>query len=108
MAIKRIMRYLKGTKDYGLYYKKSEKFELRAYIYANWAGNIDKSKRTTRAFFLGKRLVTWTSKKKSCISQSTVEAKYVVAKVNCKNIVWIKQLLKGMNEKIIEPVIEVI
>ena len=31
MAIKRIMRYLKGTKEYGLYYKKNEKFELRAY-----------------------------------------------------------------------------
>ena len=28
MAIKRIMRYLKGTKDYGLYYMKNEKFEL--------------------------------------------------------------------------------
>ena len=31
MAIKRIMRYLKGTKDYGLYYKKNENFELSAY-----------------------------------------------------------------------------
>ena len=30
MVVKRIMRYLKGTKDYGLYYKKNEKFEVRA------------------------------------------------------------------------------
>ena len=106
MAMKRIMRYLKGTEDYGLYYKKNEKFELRAYTDANWAGNIDDRKSTSGgAFFLGKRLVTWTRKKQNCISQSTAEAEYVVASVNCTNIVWIKQLLKGMKEEIIEPVI---
>ena len=32
MAVKRIMRYLKGTHDFGLYYKRSEKFELNVYI----------------------------------------------------------------------------
>ena len=30
MAVKRIMRYLKGTDDFGLYYKRSDKFELNA------------------------------------------------------------------------------
>ena len=41
MAVKRIMRYLKGTDDFGLYYKRTEKFELKAYIDANQGGNID-------------------------------------------------------------------
>ena len=64
MAMKRIMRYLKGTEDYGLYYKKNEKFELRAYTDVDWASNIDDRKSTYgEAFFLGKRLVAWTSKK---------------------------------------------
>ena len=44
MVVKRIMRYLKGTKEFGLYYKKNEKFQLRAYTNANWAGNIDDKK----------------------------------------------------------------
>ena len=48
------------------------------------------------AFFLGKRLVSWTSKKLNRISQSTAEAKYVATAVNCSNIVWFKQLLVGM------------
>ena len=57
--IKRIMRYLKGTKDYGLYYKKNEKIELRAYTNVDWARNIDGKKSTSSGeFFLGKRLVT--------------------------------------------------
>ena len=64
MAMKRIMRYLKGIKEFGLYYKKNENFELRAYTNADWARNIDDRKITSGgAFFLGKRLVTWTSKK---------------------------------------------
>ena len=105
MAIKRIVRYLKGTEEYGLYYKKNEKFELRAYIDADWVENIDDGKSTSGgAFFLGKRLVTWTSKKQSCTSQSTVEAAYVVAAINCTNIVWIKQLLNGMKEDIKKPI----
>ena len=64
MAVKRIMRYLKGIEEFGLYYKKNEKFELRAYIDADWARNIDDKKSSSgEAFFLGKRIVTWTSKK---------------------------------------------
>ena len=88
MVVKRIMRYLKGAQDYGLYYKKNEKFELRAYTSADWDGNIDERKSTSKgAFLLGKRLVTWTSKKQNCISQSTLEVEYVVGVVNCTNIV---------------------
>ena len=97
MAIKMIMRYLKGIEEYGLYYKKNEKFELRAYTDANWARNIDDIKNNSGgAFFLGKRLVTWTSKKQSCTSQSTTKAEYVAATINCTNIFWIKQLLNRM------------
>ena len=69
MAVKRIMTYLNGTNDFGLYYKRSEKFELNAYTDADWGGNIDDSKSTSGgALFLGRRLVTWTSKKKNCTS----------------------------------------
>ena len=95
------MRYLKGTDDFSLYYKRSEKFELNAYTNVDWGGNIDDRKSTNGgALFLGRRLVTWTSKKQSCTSQSTAEVEYVVVAINCTNIVWIKHLLKGMKEEI--------
>ena len=64
----------------------------------------DRKNTSGGACFLGKRLVTWTSKKQNCTSQSTIEVEYVAAIVNCTNIVWIKQLLKGMKEEITEPV----
>ena len=91
MFVKRIMRYLKGIEDYGLYYKKNEKFELKAYTDVDWATNIDDRKSTSsEAFSLGKRLVTWTSKKQNCISQSTIQAEYVFVAINYTNVVWIK------------------
>ena len=91
MVVKRIMRYLKRTKEYGLYYKKYDIFELRAYTDVDWTRKIDDRKSTNgRSFFLGKRLFTWTSKKQNCTSQSIIELEYVVAVVNCTNIVWIK------------------
>ena len=65
MAVKRIIRYLKGTYDFGLYYKRTEKFELNAYTDVDWGGNIDEKSTNGGTLFLGRRLVTWTSKKQS-------------------------------------------
>ena len=89
-----------------MYYKRSDKFELNAYTNANRGGNIDDKKSTNGgALFLGKRLVTWTSKKKTCTSQSIVEVEYVVVAINCTNIVWLKHLLKEMKEEITKLVL---
>ena len=57
--MKRIIRYLKGIDDFGLYYKRSDNFELNAYTNADWGGNINDRKNTSGGeLFLGKRLVT--------------------------------------------------
>ena len=59
MAIKRIMRHLKGIEDYGLWYKKGSTLDLKAFIDSNGAGSVDDKKSTSGgAFFLGKRLVS--------------------------------------------------
>ena len=58
MTIKRMLRYLKGTKDCKLYYKKNDRFELKVFTDSDWAGNIDDRKSTSgNASFLGKRLI---------------------------------------------------
>lgn len=81
---KRIFRYLKGIVDYRLWYPYGGNFDLKAYTNVDWAGNVDEQKRTIGgAFFLGGRIVSWSSKKKSCTSQSTTEAEYVAAYMNC-------------------------
>lgn len=84
VAVKRIFRYLKGIVDYGLWYPYNDNFYLKVFTDVDWAGNVDERKRTTGGdFFLGERLVSWISKKQSCISQSTTEAEYVATSMNC-------------------------
>lgn len=71
-TVKQILGYMKGTKEYGLWYPKVQDFTLRAFTDADWAGSIDDKKSTSGAtFYLGDCLVSWLSKKQSSISLST-------------------------------------
>ena len=106
MEVKRILRYLKGTEDYGLWYKFERNMDLKVFTDDDWVGNLDDRKSTSGgAFFLGKILVSWTSKNQNCTSQSIVEVEYVAIVVNFSNIDWFKQLLQGIKVKIKEPVV---
>ena len=59
MVIKRIMRYLKGTQDYGLWYELGGNLNLKVFTDVDWERSIDDRKNTSGgAFFLGKRLVS--------------------------------------------------
>ena len=51
MSIKRIMRYLKGTEDYGLWYKFGGNLDLKVFTDADWAGNLDDRKSTSGGAF---------------------------------------------------------
>ncbi|XP_043699932.1 secreted RxLR effector protein 161-like [Telopea speciosissima] len=78
LAVKRIFRYLKGSTEYGLWYPKIEKFTLTAFSDVDWAGSNDDKKSTSGgAFYLGKSLVAWHSKKQESVSLSTAEAEYI-------------------------------
>jgi hypothetical protein len=64
IEIKRILVYLKGTMDFGLWYPKGENLTLTTYINENWEGNIDDKKSTSGGvFILGRYLVSWLIKK---------------------------------------------
>ena len=59
MAIKRIFTYLKGPKDYGIWYKLRRNVDLKVFTNVDWVGNLDEIKSNSGgAFFLGKRLVS--------------------------------------------------
>ncbi|GLJ51112.1 hypothetical protein SUGI_1088090 [Cryptomeria japonica] len=104
IATKRIFRYLKGTLDYGLWYPCAGDFDLNVYTNTDWAGNVDDKKSTIGgAFFLGGKLVSWSSKKHNCISQLITKDEYVAAYMNCTQAIWMKHILEGFKLKISEP-----
>ncbi|KAI3747136.1 hypothetical protein L6452_09583 [Arctium lappa] len=87
IAVKRILRYLKGTLELGLWYPKDSGFDLTAYTDADYAGcKLDRKSTSGSCQFLGDKLVSWTSKKENCVSTSTDEAEYIAVASCCSQI----------------------
>ena len=79
-AVRRILRYVKGTNDYGLLYKKGETCKLVGYCDADYAGDHDTRRSTTGYMFnLGTVVVSWSSKRQPTMSLSTTEVEYRAA-----------------------------
>ncbi|XP_075475834.1 secreted RxLR effector protein 161-like [Primulina tabacum] len=94
-AVKRILRYISGTVDLGLWYTKETNTNLVGFSDADWAGNLDDRKSTMgRCFYLGNNLVSWYSKKQNCVSLSTAESEYVAAASCCSQLLWMNQMIK--------------
>ena len=83
-VVKRIIKYVGGTCDYGLFYSKESNLSLAGFSNSNWAGNADDRKSTTGGcFYVGANLVAWMSKKKNFVSLSTAEAEYIATESCC-------------------------
>ncbi|XP_070024976.1 secreted RxLR effector protein 161-like [Nicotiana sylvestris] len=86
-AVKRILRYLKGTTDLCLWYPKGSNFNLVGYVDADYAGFLVDRKRTSgMAHFLGSCLVSWATKNQNSVALSTSEAEYVAAACSCAQL----------------------
>jgi hypothetical protein len=86
-AVKRIMRYLVFTPKFGLWYPKGSIFDLIRYSDADNARcKIDRNSTSETCQFLGRSLVSWTSKKQNSVPQSTTEVEYIVAGHCCAQL----------------------
>nr|GEW22285.1 hypothetical protein [Tanacetum cinerariifolium] len=76
-ALKPILRYVRGTLDYGLQLFSSSTTDLVAYTDADWAG-CPITRRSTSGYcvFLGNNLLSWSSKRQPMLSRSNAEAEY--------------------------------
>ncbi|XP_070014164.1 uncharacterized mitochondrial protein AtMg00810-like [Nicotiana sylvestris] len=74
---KRILRYLKCTIDFGLFYSSFSDFNLVGVCDNDYAGDTDDRKSTTGfVFFLGDSVIFWSSKKQSIVTLLTCETEY--------------------------------
>jgi hypothetical protein len=96
-AVKRILRYLKGTQDVGLNYIRDNTSDvtITAYCDSDFSGDVVDSKSTTGYVIkIGHCLVSWRTTKQKCISTSTVEAEYIAACTASKELIWVKRLVE--------------
>lgn len=92
-AIKWVLRYLKGTRNHHIQYRKDGGL-LQGYSNADWAGNLDDRRSTTGyVFLLGGGSISWNSKKQPTVALSTTEAEYMALCQAAKEGVWLNRLL---------------
>ena len=80
IGAKHVMRYLKGTLDYGLIYASDGEIRLYGFRDSDWEGS-DKDRKSTSGccFSFGSEMISWFNRKHTNIELSTVEAEYIVA-----------------------------
>ncbi|XP_022881035.1 uncharacterized protein LOC111398353 [Olea europaea var. sylvestris] len=97
-SVRRIIRYVSGAVDLGIFYSRDSNLDLAGYFDADWAGNADDRKSTSGGcFYMGSNLVAWLSKKQNFISLSTAETEYIAAGSCCTQFLWMKQMLNHVS-----------
>jgi hypothetical protein len=97
-AAKRVIRYVKGTCNFGIRYTRSREFKLVGYSDSDWGGSIDDLKSTSGyCFSLGSGVFSWNSKKQETVAQSTAEAEFVAATAAVNQALWLRKILSDLN-----------
>ena len=90
---KRVLRYLKGTSNFGILFRGNDTSAPVGYCDADWAGDIEDRKSTSGYIFcITDGPVSWRSKKQATVSISTAEAEYVALSSAAQECVWMRRL----------------
>jgi transposase InsO family protein len=98
-AVKRIFRYLSGTRLLGLFYPKGGSLppDLHAFSDSDWAGCYDTRVSTSGfCFMLGSSCISWLSKKQPTVATSSCEAEYRAAFTATVECVWLRRLMADL------------
>ena len=91
------MRYLQGTKDYMLTFRRSDQLEVIGYSDSDFAGCVDSRKSTFGyLFLLGEGAISWKSAKQSVIASSTMEAEFVACYEATIHALWLRNFISGL------------
>jgi hypothetical protein len=94
VAAKRVLRYLKGTLEFGMHFVKSSSVKLVGFSDSDWAGSDEEMMSTSGyCFAIGGSIFCWNSKKQSVVAHSTAEAEYIAAYMAAKQLIWLRKML---------------
>ena len=88
---KRILKYLKGTINVGLWYPNESNIVLSGFSDSDYAGyKLDRKSTSGTCHLLGSSLISWNSIKQACVALSTTEVEYIAIRHACAQRIWLK------------------
>ncbi|KAL4195339.1 hypothetical protein AMTRI_Chr05g64150 [Amborella trichopoda] len=102
--VKRILRYVQGTRSFSLKYTTEKDNSLAGYTDRDWAGSLDDRKSTSGyVFYLGSKVISWSSRKQKTVALSSAEAEYISATSTACEAVWLRKILYDLHHKQKDP-----
>jgi hypothetical protein len=85
---KHVLRDLRGTSKYGLWYRKTDEVKLHGFTDADWAGSPTDRKSTSGGIFsIRSTIVSWYSRKQRTVALSSTEVEYMKSiQATCESI----------------------
>lgn len=101
LQVKRILRYLSGTRDQVLFYPSTEARDtVGAFVDADWAGCVDTRQSTTGYIItLGHSPVSWRSQRQTVVALSSAEAEYIALSSCGKELTWMRRIYSELTTR---------
>ncbi|MCO5548731.1 hypothetical protein L7F22_002192 [Adiantum nelumboides] len=105
-SMRRILRYVRATLDYALFYDACTQAQVHGYTDSDWAGSsFDRQSTSCYMFSFGSAVVKWNSKKQPTIALSSMEAEYRGAAIAACEVAWLKMLLQDLEIQVQDPIV---
>jgi hypothetical protein len=107
MGVKRILRYLKGTINYGIKYSSDkEDKDLVGFSDSDWAGDVDTRISTSGYVFqICNGAISSSSRKQATMARSSTEAEYVALSSATQEAIWLRRLMEDLDRRMDTPMV---
>ncbi|MCO5613294.1 hypothetical protein L7F22_067570 [Adiantum nelumboides] len=93
-VMRHILRYVRATLDYALFYDAGTQVQVHGYTHSDWVGSVSDCRSTSGYMFsFGSRAITWSSKKQPIVALLSTKAEYRGAAIAACEVAWLEMLL---------------
>ncbi|KAL4082844.1 hypothetical protein QTP88_029500 [Uroleucon formosanum] len=104
-ASKNVLRYIKGTLNHSIIYKKQTITPiLEGYVDAYWANHKDRKSVTAYIFKIYESIVSWSTNRQPTITLLTTEAEYMAVSYATCEAIWSRNILKDFGVELSKPI----
>jgi hypothetical protein len=101
---KRVLKYIRGTADLGIWYSKTGGAKLIGYANSDWTGSVDDMKSISGYVFnISSCALCWNAKKQEVVAQSTIEPEYIFMAAAANQAIWLNKLLADLGQEQSSP-----